>query len=361
MKEDKEIKEGSARTDLRLAKGNVKLVIRYTCEMKIRQLCEVFPRNEYSGFLFYEVKSMKPDFSEVVIEAVDFLLMGIGDSAFTTFTYRPELIKYMAANGYIGKYQYGLAHSHHTMSTSASGTDINTIRKEGSERNHFLSLIVNNSGEYSAYFTRKVKVSEKSLRKVEFNSINNEKVEYEEEVTNEYEAVEYYNMKIVKSYPKASELNARINEVRELEKKIANENKSKFTKVGALGFNTREEYVNPIGATGVRNGVFRSTSLSKQMKVKCLSIFSNALKLDPSMGIEDILDSFDGYVEFNATDKVLSMTDLSNLFPHTDDMGVKLKLGANLCNLFADYVQRNESAEIIINQISDYLNFKFIY
>lgn len=46
--------------------------------------------------------------------------------------------------------------SHHSMSTFFSGTDINTLREEGDERNCFVSLIVNNAGTYSAAITRKI-------------------------------------------------------------------------------------------------------------------------------------------------------------------------------------------------------------
>lgn len=38
-----------------------------------------------------------------------------------------------------------------------SGTDTNTLREEGNDRNHFVSLIVNNEGTYTAAITRKLK------------------------------------------------------------------------------------------------------------------------------------------------------------------------------------------------------------
>lgn len=46
--------------------------------------------------------------------------------------------------------------SHHMMKTTPSGTDIQTLREEGNERNCFVSLIVNNEGTYYAAITRKV-------------------------------------------------------------------------------------------------------------------------------------------------------------------------------------------------------------
>lgn len=47
------------------------------------------------------------------------------------------------------------------MPTFFSGTDLATLRTEGFDRNCFVSLIVNNAGEYSAAITRKVEYTEK--------------------------------------------------------------------------------------------------------------------------------------------------------------------------------------------------------
>ena len=46
--------------------------------------------------------------------------------------------------------------SHQGFKAYFSGTDINTLREEGNDTNHFVSLIVNNAGEYCAAVTRKV-------------------------------------------------------------------------------------------------------------------------------------------------------------------------------------------------------------
>lgn len=43
------------------------------------------------------------------------------------------------------------------MATFLSGTDTATLREEGNDRNHFVSLIVNNAGTYTAAITRKLK------------------------------------------------------------------------------------------------------------------------------------------------------------------------------------------------------------
>lgn len=42
------------------------------------------------------------------------------------------------------------------MATFFSGTDLSTLQEEGTDRNHFVSLIVNNEGTYTAAITRRV-------------------------------------------------------------------------------------------------------------------------------------------------------------------------------------------------------------
>lgn len=44
------------------------------------------------------------------------------------------------------------------MATFFSATDIATLREEGNDRNHFVSLIVNNAGVYTAAITRRMKL-----------------------------------------------------------------------------------------------------------------------------------------------------------------------------------------------------------
>ena len=57
--------------------------------------------------------------------------------------------------------------SHHTMPTTPSSTDLQTLREEGNSRNCFVSLIVNNAGNYYAAVTRKVQTkSEVTIKKL---------------------------------------------------------------------------------------------------------------------------------------------------------------------------------------------------
>lgn len=132
-----------------------KLTVSNLLEQKIRFMCSKSPDNEWSGVLFYTYEG-SPEDNSLVIVAKDFVLMGLGTSGYTEFFMSAEVVNYMALNDLLDC-QIGLVHSHHTMAAFFSGTDINTLKKEGSDRNNFVSLIVNNAGNYKAAITFKAK------------------------------------------------------------------------------------------------------------------------------------------------------------------------------------------------------------
>lgn len=133
---------------------NYKLIVNESLENKIRYLCAKFPDNEYSGALFYRTHGSIED-KDLVIECVDFCLCDVGSSVYTEFETKPEVVSYMCNHDLLDCY-IGLMHSHDKMSTFFSGTDTDTLKAEGSSMPHFVSLIVNNKGEYTAAITSKV-------------------------------------------------------------------------------------------------------------------------------------------------------------------------------------------------------------
>lgn len=82
--------------------------------------------------------------------------MDLGNATYTEFKMSEDVAAYMADNIELFDCENGLIHSHHTMSSTFSGTDMNTLQKEGNDTNCFVSLIVNTSGNYSAKITRRV-------------------------------------------------------------------------------------------------------------------------------------------------------------------------------------------------------------
>lgn len=149
-------------------------------EKKIRYLCNKFPNREWSGFLYYtytgEVDT--PDFS---LTAVDLYLMDIGDYSSTDFNLEDnsESLLYQVENGLLNC-GVGLIHSHHSMKAFLSTTDSDTLYKEGLDRNHFVSLIVNNEGSYVCFFTKKKEVKYRIEQHSEYRTFGDRVVQQED-------------------------------------------------------------------------------------------------------------------------------------------------------------------------------------
>lgn len=81
--------------------------------------------------------------------------------------------------------------SHDQMSTFFSGTDLGTLQEEGSDMNNFLSLIVNNAGQYTAAITRKVKHIPHVTEVLEYEFFGEETINIGND---EYDAIESYEI-----------------------------------------------------------------------------------------------------------------------------------------------------------------------
>lgn len=166
-----------------------KLIITPELEEKIRFLCARFPHNEYSGVLFYDYTGRFED-NSLVLTAKDFCLMDYGSATYTEFNKSAEICNYMIENDLL-ECQQGLMHSHDQMSTFFSGTDTNTLLEEGSDMNNFLSLIVNNAGQYTAAITRKVKHIPHVTETLKYEFFGEGNINLG---TDEYDAIESYEI-----------------------------------------------------------------------------------------------------------------------------------------------------------------------
>lgn len=158
--------------------GTFKLIVTEELERKIRYYLDRFPNTEYSGTLFYRVTG---SFEEMNLEvtAFDFLLQDIGTSTYTEFNMSPDVVAYMVDNPELldeNVYQ-GLMHSHHTMGAFFSGTDDATLREEGSDRTHFLSLIIDTRGTYQAAITRVVEEEMTATGSAKFITFNEQEAD----------------------------------------------------------------------------------------------------------------------------------------------------------------------------------------
>lgn len=172
------------------------LIIPVYVEQKIRHLCNKIHNIEWSGILFYKYEGTFED-NNLKIICEDIFPMDIGSGSYTDFNMSPDVINYMTEAGLLDC-ECGLIHSHHSMAAFFSGTDLSTLEKEGNDRNHFVSLIVNNDGNYVAAITRKMNVKEKAIKELSYNTFNDEKIELgNASCKREYSEVEYSMLNII--------------------------------------------------------------------------------------------------------------------------------------------------------------------
>ena len=131
-----------------------KLIIPPAVYRKIKEWCLYLPDKEWSGTLFYTTEGSFADGSFTAI-CKDIYVSDIGTGGFTEFDHKADIVAYADEHDLLDCYQ-ALIHSHHSMAAWFSATDTHTLIKEGMSMPHFLSLIVNNSGNYVAKITRRV-------------------------------------------------------------------------------------------------------------------------------------------------------------------------------------------------------------
>lgn len=185
--------EDKPKIPLILKSATYKIVIPAKVERLIRFLCERVWDTEWSGVLFYTPSGTFEN-GDLEIHCEDIYPMDIGTTTYTEFNMSPDVIGYMAQNPELLDCKMGLIHSHNNMSAFFSGTDVETLREEGAERNHFVSLIVNNAGKYDAAITRKIKY--KAIRELSYDSFDGPVESNNKEIV-EGEELEYFKLDIV--------------------------------------------------------------------------------------------------------------------------------------------------------------------
>lgn len=149
------------------------LIISEKLEKKIRVLCNKFPNTEWSGQLFYSYEGSFKDGS-IKFKAEDLLFMDTGDGTSTEFYLNEGNAASYITDHELWDCQIGLIHSHHSMQAFFSGQDNSMLLQEGSNRNHFLSLVVNNKGNYVARITVKEERDIVTTGTKQFHTFNDE-------------------------------------------------------------------------------------------------------------------------------------------------------------------------------------------
>lgn len=170
---------------------------------------------EWSGTLFYKVEGSLDD-GTFKATCIDIFVMDIGTGGSTMFKDNEDIIAYRVDHRetllQAGVYE-GLIHSHNNMNAFFSGVDDGTLISEGSDLNHFLSLVVCNAGQYVARVTRKLKTTIKAEAHVTYTKtvsyktyedelvtvVDGEVSEGTKEATGEQTIIEYFDLNIQKA------------------------------------------------------------------------------------------------------------------------------------------------------------------
>lgn len=191
-----------------------KMFIPAKVENKIRILLNSIYNIEWSGVLFYTYTGSFEN-NDLLITCEDIYPMNIGSSVYTEFENTPDIAGYIVDNQLFDCCQ-ALIHSHHSMQTWFSSTDISTLQSEGNETIHFVSLIVNNAGEYNAAITRKVKATFEGDMVEEFESYNGEKITKTSKTIQQKEMIMYHPLIVeVEKGDYTTDLYSRIKELKD--------------------------------------------------------------------------------------------------------------------------------------------------
>ena len=288
-----------------------KIIIPQEVEAKIRFACNNVWNTEWSGVLFYKPEGSFEN-NDLVIKCVDIYLMDIGNATYTEFDMSPDVIGYMAQNQELLNCQIGLIHSHHSLSTFFSGTDTATLREEGQDRNHFVSLIVNNAGSYTAAITRKVTYIES--RKLSYKTFEDIEIKDAEETFEEQSEIEYFPLKIVfeKEHNNFQDMADRLTEIK----------KSKEAKVPAKS---------TIESNYTSNSLSYYKGSSNWQNQSYLSKYNNTTKEYPTL-FDDIKD-----MDFDMIDNKMPKTQTN------ESLNEELMIG---------YVKQLISGSILVNKDS---------
>lgn len=218
-------------TKIEKSSGVYKMIISSNLEKKIRYLCNKVFNVEWSGALFYTYSGSFEN-NDLTITGIDLLLLDIGTSTYTEFDMSPKVIAYMAEHPELLDCQIGLVHSHSVMAAFFSGTDLQTLKEEGIDRNHFVSLIVNNEGTYTAAITRRITSVKNVSDTYTYKSFNDNDKQGENSYKVEETYILYNYLDIVKE-----DTNSNFTELEEQIKEVKQDKHTIRVDVKPAGFN----------------------------------------------------------------------------------------------------------------------------
>ena len=325
-----------------------KMVIPQEVEKKIRLLCREIHNVEWSGVLFYKVSGAFEDKS-LTVTCVDIFQMDEGTSGYTEYDMSPDVCSYICDHPELmeaGIYQ-GLIHSHNNMATFFSGTDTSTLLAEGSDMNHFVSLIVNNAGKYTAGITRRAKVKQTINEEFSYPTWGDERVRGNRTFIVEKECVQWFNLDIEiegVNNDFEEEMLARIKEIR------ASKVIDKTPKY------LNQDYVNYMrGAFQSRDMASRAET-ANEVKAGLANMIERKEPVQPSLFPDEVLIDYEHLqVNEEIVDWVVKQTiTCSLIIPHDSNLDVE-KWAKSMDSLYSKRFDNEKEFEAFASNFVDYL------
>lgn len=132
-----------------LLKEKPLVLITEKAQQQIDYLHQEVGQTEWSGMICYQLEGSTDKLAEMVIKVTNVLPYNVGTPGYTEFKFGPETIKLEKESGTM-KDLKGKIHTHHSMATFFSGTDMADLRDNYEDYAMYLSLIVNFKGPYTA-------------------------------------------------------------------------------------------------------------------------------------------------------------------------------------------------------------------
>lgn len=133
--------------------NKAKVIISKELQSEIMYLHNKVGDIEWSGPVFYKVISGNINVpGELVLKALHIFPYDVGSASYTEYEFGPEILDFYTAhpecdgNGA----KWGHMHSHHSMLTFFSGTDMQELHDNADGHNYYLSLIVNHKSQFCA-------------------------------------------------------------------------------------------------------------------------------------------------------------------------------------------------------------------
>lgn len=335
--------------DLLKSSLSYKINIPLYVEKKIRILCREIHNIEWSGVLFYKMRGSFED-KTLEIDCVDIYQMDEGSAGYTEFDMSADVMNYMVEHPELISEDVfqGLIHSHNNMSTFFSATDTSTLLSEGSDINHFVSLIVNNAGVYTAGITRRLSVVQKVSEEYTYPSWKDTTKSGTREFTATKTYVQWFNLEVNREEvvkEDESEILDRIKEVRRLKA-------SKPKYINKLG--SENSYPSYQGTTTLPSVKQVSTTPpKKEESPKTVVVTPSLFEQEDE---EDFNIDYNAYhfTEHTITNVVKQLITLSLVLPNSEVIDV-VEWAKNMEEIFDERFESVIEFESVAVNIIDYL------